>query len=145
MSAFLVYPADYRGLVRDEVLMAVIRQDETAIELMEERAIEEMKGYLATRYDAAAIFNATGSARNQLIVMFCADITLYHLYTELNRQRVPQERLERYNRAIEWLRDVADGKISPTGLPTIYDTETGETDLLNPIRWGSNDKYANEW
>lgn len=148
MSDFLIStPADqsdYKPAVHAEILDAVIRQDQPTLEMAEDRAIEEMKSYLSSRYDVDNIFNKTGTARNQLIVMFAIDITLYHLYSAINRMRTPQERIDRYKRAIKWLEDVADGLINPVGLPLILDATTGE-DTLNPIRWGSEDKYNSGW
>lgn len=148
MSDFLVStPADqsdYKPAVHAEILDAVIRTDQPTLEMAEDRAIEEMKSYLSSRYDVDNIFNKTGADRNQLIVMFAIDITLYHLYSAINRMRTPVERVERYKRAIKWLEDVADGLINPVGLPLILDPTTGE-DTLNPIRWGSEDKYNSGW
>lgn len=148
MSDFLINtPAetsDYKPAVHAEILDAVIRTDAPTLEMAEDRAIEEMKSYLSSRYDVDNIFNKTGAARNQLIVMFAVDITLYHLYAAINRMRTPVERVERYKRAIKWLEDVADGLINPVGLPLVTDPTTGE-DTLNPIRWGSECKYGNGW
>jgi phage gp36-like protein len=148
MSDFLIStPAeqsDYKPAVHAEILDAIIRTDQPTLEMAEDRAVAEMQSYLSSRYDVVNIFNKSGTARNQLIVMFAVDITLYHLYSAINRMRTPVERVERYKRAIEWLKDVADGLINPVGLPLVTDPETGE-DTLNPIRWGSETKYGNGW
>lgn len=148
MSDFLINtPAaesDYKPAVHAEILDAVIRTDQPTLEMAEDRAIAEMQSYLSVRYDVENIFNKRGTARNQLIVMFAVDITLYHLYSAINRMRTPVERVERYKRAIKWLEDVADGLINPVDLPVKIDPDTGE-DTLNPMRWGSEQRYNTHW
>jgi len=148
MSAFLISApdasSDYKPAVHAEILDAIIRSDAPTLEMAEDRAIEEMQSYLASRYDVVNIFNKTGADRNQLIVMFAIDITLYHLYSAINRMRTPVERVERYKRAIQWLKDVADGIVNPVGLPLVLDPTTGE-DTLNSVRWASEAKYNSGW
>ena len=41
--------------------------------------MEEISGYLRPVYDCKAVFSATGDDRNRLIVMYTADIALYHM------------------------------------------------------------------
>lgn len=148
MSDFLINtPADqsdYKPAVHAEILDAVIRTDQPTLEMAEDRAIAEMQSYLSSRYDVVNIFNKIGTDRNQLIVMFAVDITLYHLYSAINRMRTPAERVDRYKRAIKWLEDVADGLINPVGLPLVTDPTTGD-DMLNSVRWGSEGKYTSGW
>jgi phage gp36-like protein len=145
MSNFLssADPSDYKPAIHAEILDAVIRSDAPTLEMAEDRAIAEMMSYLSSRYDVETIFSATGADRDPLIVMFAIDITLYHLYSAINRMRTPQERVERYNRAIKWLEDVADGLINPFGLPLVLNDD-GE-DTLNSVRWGSECKYGTNW
>lgn len=141
---FLIYPADYKIASKDEIVKAIVRQDEAAIEMAGESAVEEMWGYLSGRYDCDALFSAVGDARNKLLVMFGADIALYHLYSGLSRQQIPDEKKNRYDRAIEWLQGVRSGDIEPKGFPVKNDPTTGETDIANPVKWGSTDNSA-EW
>lgn len=144
MSTFLVYPEDYKAQVKNEILLAVVRQDQSAIDTAETYAVSEMNGYVAARYDAAAIFAATGNNRYPILVMYGIDITLYHLFSSIPKMKVPVDVEARYNRAIDWLRDLADGKISIPELPLKTDPTTGE-DLLQNMRWGSNEKYEHNW
>lgn len=140
--AFLVYPEDYKIASRDEVVKAIVRQDLTAIELAANAAVEEMWGYLSGRFDVDAIFAAVGAARNTLLVMFGADIALYHLYSGLSKQQMPEEKKARYDRAIEWLQGVRSGDIEPKGLPVKNNATTGETDISNPVQWGSTENNS---
>lgn len=142
--AFLIYPDDFKVSSRDEVVKAIVRQDNAAIQMASNAAIEEMKGYLGTRYDVDNIFNKVATERNILIVLFAADIALYHLYSGLTNHKMPEEKQKRYDRAVQWLKDVARGDVQLNGLPLVTDPVTGE-DSRNPMKWGSNEKYDSGW
>lgn len=51
--------------------------------------------------------------RNQLLVTFCVDITLFHIHSRINRRKIPTLRVERYNEALEWLDMVKIGDETP--------------------------------
>lgn len=61
-----------------------------------------------------------GDNRNQQIVLFLIDITLYHLHSRINPRNIPDLRKERYNGnsptdsggAIGWLKSVAKGNVN---------------------------------
>lgn len=61
-----------------------------------------------------------GDNRNQQVVLFLLDITLYHLHSRINPRNVPDLRKERYNGnsptdsggAIGWLKSVAHGNVN---------------------------------
>lgn len=80
-----------------------------------------------------------GDNRNQLIVLYLVDITLYHLHARIQPNNVPELRKIRYDgngdlvkahSAIRWLRDCGDGSIN-ADLPVI-DPQQGMS-----IRWGN--------
>lgn len=118
MSAFIT-PQDYDASIHREILDALTRNDESIVEICEDRAISEMRGYLSVRYDADAIFSATGKDRNQLVLMMTIDIAVYHLYSIHNPQKMSQIRKDRYERAVEWLKQVAAFKITIDGVPLL--------------------------
>ena len=86
-------------------------------EKAEKMAIEEIAGYLRSRYDTGLIFSAVGDNRNDVIVMHACDITLYHLVSWLPGKMGREIRKERYERAVKWLEEVQAGKVTPN-LPT---------------------------
>lgn len=96
-------------------------------EKAEKMAIEEIAGYLRSRYDTGLIFSAVGDNRNDVIVMHACDITLYHLTSWLPGKMGREIRKERYERAIKWLEEVQAGKVTPN-LPTCTG-EDGEEDI----------------
>lgn len=112
-------------------------------EKAEKMAIEEIAGYLRSRYDTGLIFSAVGDNRNDVIVMHACDITLYHLVSWLPGKMGREIRKERYERAVKWLEEVQAGKVTPD-LPTCTG-EDGEEDINNPVKWGSGKSNTYIW
>lgn len=139
MSQFIEM-SDYPASIHIEILDALVRQDDTLIEVCEDQAIAEMRGYLSGRYDCDKIFSATGDQRNQLVLMYAKDITLYHVFCIHNPQKISKIRIDRYERAIEWLKGVSKYQISVEGLPLLEDSETD-----SPFRMKSNPKRVNHY
>lgn len=110
---------DYNASIHQEILDAVIRSDATIVEVVEDRAIAEMRGYMSRRYDCDKIFSAEGEQRHQLVLMMAIDITIYHLFCIHNPRMMSEIRIERYERAIKWLEGVRDGNITVDGLPEV--------------------------
>lgn len=91
MSKF-INPEDYDASIHREILGSLTRDDESIVEICEDRAIAEMRGYLSARYDVDAIFSAEGDARNQLVLMMAIDIAVYHIFSIHNPQKMSQIR-----------------------------------------------------
>lgn len=122
MSQF-VNIEDYDASVHREILDALVRDDQSLVEICEDRAIAEMRCYLSKRYDCDTIFSASGEDRNQLILMMVIDIAVYHIFCIHNPQKLSQIRKDRYERAVEWMRAVADEEISIEGVPMLPEDE----------------------
>lgn len=118
MSKFIQI-ADYDASIHRDILDAVTRSDAGAVEICEDRAVAEMRGYLAARYDVDAIFAAEGEARHPLVLMMAIDIAIYHLFSMHNPQKMSQLRKDRYDRAMEWLRQVARMQVAIDGAPQL--------------------------
>ena len=114
---------DYDASLHREILDALVRDDETLVEICEDRAIAEMRGYLSKRYDCNAIFSTTGKKRNQLILMIVIDIAVYHIFCIHNPQKLSQVRKDRYERAVEWMKAVASEEVSIDGAPLLPEEE----------------------
>lgn len=129
---------DYDASVHREILDALVRDDETLVEICEDRAIAEMRGYLSKRYDCNAIFSASGEERNQLILMMVIDIAVYHIFCIHNPQKLSQVRKDRYERAVEWMKAVANEEISIDGAPLLPEEDRARKAALmfksNPKR-----------
>lgn len=130
MSQFITLE-DYDASIHREILDALLRhdsptEDSAIIEICEDRAIEEMRSYMDKFYDCDAIFGAEGSKRNQLVLMMALDIAIYHIFCQHNPYKMSEVRKDRYNRAIEWLKAVAAGKITIAGAPRLPEKELAQ-------------------
>lgn len=134
---------DYTVSIGAKALEVIQQADVTNRQKAEMMAIEEISGYLRGRYDVDAIFSAADDKKNAAIVMYMADITLYHLSASQPQKMGVEIRKERYDRAIKWLEGVMSGKIMPD-LPTPTAAD-GSTDANNPIRFGLGQKNQYDW
>lgn len=131
-------------IVTSSTALSVLQQCSEEKRLAAERmAIEEVSGYLRSRYDVKKIFAATGRDRNDVVVMRTCDVALYHLSAWLPNKMGHEIRLERYELALKWLEGVQAGKITPD-LPTMTG-EDGEEDVNNPVKWGSGKSNTYIW
>ena len=141
MAEFIT-PEDYDASIHQEILDAVIRSDRQIVEICEDRAIAQMRGYLAPRYDCDRVFSAEGKERNQLVLMMALDIAIYHIFSIHNPRNMSQIRIDRYERAIEWLKSVRRGDITVDGLP---EAEQEAKDAASQFRMRSNPKRVNHF
>jgi len=132
--AFLV-KTDFKYSIDLTTLDALTGADDSIWVELSDEAVLEMKSFLNARYDVAAIFAAVGLLRDKSIVMYCKDITLYHLYSIYSFRAIPKIRVDRYNHALQWLQDVQSLKINPDGFPA---------NTTSFIKSGSNDKRVNQ-
>ncbi|MGL5682645.1 MAG: phage protein Gp36 family protein [Marinifilaceae bacterium] len=122
MNSFIT-PADYDASVHREIIDTIIRDDATVLKIIEDRAIADVTGYLSERYDCEALFSARGDDRLQLVVMMTVDVAIYHIFCMHNPMKLSQMRKDRYERAIEWLKHVASGKINIAGAPKLQEQQ----------------------
>jgi phage gp36-like protein len=115
-----------------ENIEVITRGDDTLTVAAIDAAIQEAKGYLGA-FDKAAIFSAEAEARNALLLTFVKDIAAWHLINLCNAGSDMKLRQDRYERAVNWLKEVQKGNVSPD-LPVIV----GET--VGTITYGSNEK-----
>lgn len=141
MSQFIELK-DYDASIHREILDAVTREDETVVEICEDRAIAEMRCYLSKRYDCDRIFAATGEKRNQLVLMMSIDMAIYHVISIHNPQSIKGIRKERYERAVEWMKAVAAEEISIDGVPLLPEEVRAEK---SNFLIKSNRKRVNHW
>lgn len=126
---------DYDASIHREILDALLRKDSAnydpqIIEICENRAIAEMRGYLNKTYDCEALFTERGEQRNQLVLMFALDMAIYHIFCQHNPYKISKTREERYKRAVEWLKGVMKGDVTIDGAP-----ELSEEILQENSRW----------
>jgi hypothetical protein len=129
--------------------------DNTIIETGIATAIEEVRGYLTPNfkqkyndgrliYDTEAIFSATGTDRNALILQLTKTVAIWHIIQLCNADIMYEQAKERYDRAIKTLKSLADGEITISSLPTIDPEEEGSVANKQPFRFGSREKFNYE-
>lgn len=80
-----------------------------------------------------------GDNRNQQLVMYMVDVVLYHIHSRIAPRNIPQLRMDRYDAAISWLKNVAKGDDITADIPRIQPKRG------NRIRYGGNVKNINTY
>lgn len=132
---------DFKVVIGEAALRTVAQAEDGNVARAMAEAIEEISGYLRPTYDCAAIFSAVGSERNALIVMYTADVALYHLVCAMPQKMGYDVRKERYDRAIKWLEGVQAGTILPD-LPLMTDDDG---DVPGSTVYSSQKKLHHNW
>ena len=78
-----ITPEELETHLYKENIEAISREDETILTAAIDAAIEEAYGYLGA-YDRKRIFEATGSQRNALLLIFVKDIAVWHFVNLCN-------------------------------------------------------------
>ena len=132
---------DYQ-IVTDPHSLNIFQQFDTEIrQRAEAEAIEEMAGYLRARYNTDLIFSATGTERNPKLVALAIDIVLYNLATWLPGKMALDIRMERYERAVEYLTKIAKGQIT-LNLP---EAQTNANTAIPGIKYGGMEPSEYDW
>ena len=132
---------EMKTVIYDHVMDDISANDDATVQQCIEAAVSEMKSYLASRYDVAAIFAATGENRDPLILEDTKVIAVWNLIRLSNSELIYTQWRERYDRIVDFMKQVADGSITPD-LPIATD-EHG-----NPViksRFGSNPKFQHNY
>lgn len=131
---------ELRSVAYSYQLEQIVENDVTILHMAINAAVEEARGYLSARYNAAA-FAATGADRNPLLLEIVKDIALWYIIRLSNVDILYEPMKERYDRAVQWLDRVAAGRITPD-LPAATD-ENGE--YVQPMRYGSMPKQQYDY
>lgn len=130
MARFIT-EADYAMQIKQEIIRLLTSPTEWYISAKlvraEQTAIAQIKNRIGKRYDCAAIFSAAAEpdVRDQWIVTITIDMALYHLYSQTGMKDLPEHRAQRYQDAIDWLKDVGNGTTT-ADLPVVVDAAGDE-------------------
>ncbi|SFL09911.1 Mu-like prophage protein gp36 [Porphyromonadaceae bacterium KH3CP3RA] len=122
----------------EEQVDVITSGDNTILQSAIDAAISEAKGYLRA-FDIATEFSKTGDARNSLLIIFLKDIAVWHFVNICNVNTDLGLRMERYKRAIDWLKAVQKGDVVPDLEALPEDKQTGV------ILFNSNPKRDNHY
>ena len=117
-----------------ENINVISNNDPAILEAAIDGAKSEARGYLG-RFDTEVIFSAEAEARNALLLIFVKDIAVWHFVNLCNAGTDLALRQHRYDRAVDWLKAVQKGNVTPD-LPIKTDDE-GEA-VAGLIIFGSN-------
>ncbi|WP_312399515.1 phage protein Gp36 family protein [Chryseobacterium sp.] len=136
---------DFEVQIRAWIKQIITQRKEDVGHKAELAAQAQMESYLRQRYDVKKIFSATDNDRDALIIMYMVDITIYHLHSNIGSDLIPDIRVIRFNAAIDWLKAVAKGDISPD-LPEKEEPKEGEEGSgFQSTEFGSNKKYSERY
>lgn len=118
--AFII-DTDYDMQIKAEIKALLdTSNDLHALKRAEDTAMSQIRKYLSGRFDMSQIFidASDPDLRDQFIVTITIDITLYHLYSKTPHRDIPTHRANRYQDALNWLRDAGTGELA-TDLPIV--------------------------
>lgn len=115
--------------------------DDTIVTSAIDAAVAEVKAYLANRYDTATIFSRTGDSRSPLVVEHVKVCAVYRLLLLCNVDAIYDRYEAAYNRTIEFLKQVADGLLTPD-LPYL---QTDNGSHTGTIQLKSNKKFTHSF
>jgi phage gp36-like protein len=135
MADFLL-KADFITIISTTALDSLTDSNDAIIDKMVDEAKLELISYLGVRYNIVELM-AGDSALLPTLQMYCKDIVLYHLYSRHAHKTIPDIRIKRYQKALQWLIDVQEQKCNPFE----YLPGFGETKSI--IKSGGNPKREN--
>lgn len=156
-----IQETDYEMQIKQEIIKLLTSNDQqwfnsASLIRAENTAISQIKNRIGKRYDCALIFAAMTppavveegeepgeqiDSRDQFILTITIDIALYHLYSKTGHKDIPEHRSQRYQDAIDWLKDVGNGTTT-ADLPIITDSEGTE---YSEFRFNSRTPENNKW
>lgn len=129
--------------IGEDALKIMQQNSEENRKRAEQRALSRIAAALGGRYDAKAAFAMENEERDAELVGCAVDIALYHMSASLPGRMGNDIRKEKYEKAIEYLKDIQNGRATPN-VPTITGP-SGEEDYHNPVRYGSATKNDYIW
>ncbi|MBQ9598086.1 MAG: DUF1320 family protein [Bacteroidales bacterium] len=104
---------DYSVVTSPDDLTVITQSSEEIRQKAERIAVEEIAGYVRSRYDIDAAFAAEGEDRNPLLVQLTVSIALYYLGMWLPQFMGNDTRQTLYDNAISRLKDIQKGAFTP--------------------------------
>ncbi len=135
-----ITPEELNTSLYDHVISDITEGDSQIVQQSIDAAVLEVKSYLASRYNVAAIFSAQGDDRDALVVENTKVVAVWNLIKLSSSETIYDNWRERYDRVIAYLTQIADGRISPD-LPLKTGTD-GEVIIRS--KFGSNPKFTHD-
>lgn len=136
---------DYRVVTCPTDLDIICQSSEEIRRQAERTAMEEVAGYVRTRYDIDAAYSRADSERNPLLVQLTVSIALWWLGQWLPGMMGADMRQILYDNAISRLRDIQKGNFTPDFPEYPPDGDPASGWGGNPMRYGSMKKNGYDW
>jgi hypothetical protein len=151
--AFLIKD-ELGNIIDDFALQAIIQGDDTIVEECIEAAIEEVSSRLTPNdkkdwldgrplYDVEAIFAATGTDRNALMLQNTKIVAGWQIVLKGNAGLDYEKLKSAYDRATKYLIDLATGEVNSRTLPRLKPAAE-DTSTESQWRYGSRRKFNHD-
>ena len=136
--------------VADPAIINLITGTTTGTDTIADQCIAEgisvMKSYLSRYYDVAAIFNATGDARDLTVLHHLKNIVIYEIWIRHSRNVNEVAKL-RFDEAMNWLEKLNKGTFMIKTLPPVAGSlpSPGSQDGQDTRFGVGNTKYENRF
>jgi phage gp36-like protein len=130
---------DFNKSLYPEIRNAISRGDNADIEHQINIALSIIQSKISLKYDVDSEFSKTGNARNHLLLSVAKNIAIYYLYDKA--ETIPEHRVKRYDDAMDFLKDIVNGKAVLVGIPLAVTDEI--TAPKGNIGYGSEPKRNN--
>ncbi len=127
---------DYSVVCSDASLDIITQSSDDIRQKAERTAMEEVAGYVRSRYDIDEAYQEEGDKRNPLLVQLTVSIALYYLGMWLPHFMASDSREVLYENAIARLKDIQKGAFTPD-LPQYTAEDAEGEDAGQPMRFGS--------
>lgn len=148
-------PEDLKNTIYEYQVDQITDGDESIVLQALMAAESEVKSYLMgndkkewldgrPRYDVERIFSQTGTDRNPLILAQVLTIAKWRIAELCNVDFIYEKARERYDRAVDWLKMLAQGTINLAELPALSAEIDAASPAANPWSYGSRLKFNHE-
>lgn len=121
---------------------AITNQDDSIVSQIISESIALMSSYLSKFYDVQAIFSASGSQRNLTVLKYLKDIVAFEIIRAHTHDTANESAQQRYDTAIQWLRDLNTGTLSDSTLPPLPIQPDSDPATSGNVRFGTSAKYS---
>lgn len=123
---------------------AITDHEDHIIDQIIRESIALMTSYLSKIYDTNAIFSASGDQRNLTVLKYLKDIVVFELYRSHTRD-TNEAASERYEAALQWLRDLNTGALEDGSLPLKPTPPEQDPATSGNVRFGGPSHYQSQY
>lgn len=136
---------DYRVITSPADLDIICQSSDEIRQQAERIAMEEIAGYVRSRYDIDSAFAQSDIARNPLLVQLTVCIALWWLGQWLPGMMGADMRQDLYDNAISRLKDIQAGKFTPDFPEYALSSSPSSPSGNTPMSYGSMKRNGWDW